>query len=114
MRIDTNFKTVYRDNKAYELMGIARFASMGQGSSTIYQTMANAFCLRVKDDNIIELFTKFRQYRSRIEGDKAAVDTLAMWFDTLLVMSVRDYKPLEKQLDEIYGMKVWPSAEKNI
>ena len=35
-------------------------------------------------------------------------------FDTVLIVGLKDHKPLEKQIDAIFGMKDWPSADRCI
>ena len=39
---------------------------------------------------------------------------LEMLFDAIFVMGLKDYKPLEKKIDEVLSKKVWPSSEQLI
>ena len=59
-------------------------------------------------------FRKFQELRKRIldQPDKDLI--LGKVFDTVLIVGLKDHKPLEKQIDAIFGMKDWPSADRCI
>ena len=58
MRIDIEYEEAYNKNDIIKLLEMARFASMGEGSSTIYQNMAMLMALKIKDSNFFEYVKK--------------------------------------------------------
>ena len=114
MRIEANFQETYNKNDVIGLVNMAQFASMGEGSSTVYQNMAQLMGLKIKDNNFFEFVKLFQQYRRRAnsEMDKAAL--VETFFDTIFIMGLKNYQPLEKELDTIFGSKTWPTADESI
>ena len=53
-------------------------------------------------------------YKKRLSDNKGNEELLNMLFDAIFVMGLKNYKPLEKKIDEVLSQKVWPSTEQLI
>jgi hypothetical protein len=111
MRIEKDYEEAYAKNDILTLFKMSRFASMGEGSNTVYQNMAMLMGLKIKEGNFVEYVKNFQLYRrtANAEGDKAAL--VETFYDTIFIMGLKDYQPLEKELDTIFGSKTWPCAD---
>ena len=114
MRIEDNYAQVYNENNIVALVKMAEFASMGEGSSTIYQNMAMLMGLKISDGKFFEFVKMFQQHRRRAHNEKDKAVLVETFFDTIFIMGLKDYQPLEKELDTIFGSKVWPTADECI
>ena len=76
--------------------------------------MALLVGLKISNGNFFDYCKMYQQYRRRAhtKQDKAVlVETL---FDTIFIMGLKDFQPLEKELNEIFGSKKWPTADQCI
>ena len=64
MRIQVDYEIVYHSNDVVGLLRMAQFASMGEGSSTIYQNMALLMGLKI-NGNFFDYVKMYQQYRRR-------------------------------------------------
>ena len=53
MRIQVDYKAIYHTKDVVGLLRMAQFASMGEGSSTIYQKMAVLMGLKLSNGNFL-------------------------------------------------------------
>ena len=114
MKIDTDFDGAYADNDLLKIVEMAQLYSMGEGSSTTYQTLALLLKHRLVGNDVTGYFRKFQEMRKRILDQPDPDLLLGKVFDTVLIVGLKDHKPLEKQIDAIFGMKDWPTADRCI
>ena len=73
--------------------------------------MAKIIDLKIQNNDWVSYFKLHRSYKKRLCDNKGHAELLDMLFDAIFVMGLKDYKPLEKKIDEVLSEKVWPSTE---
>ena len=51
MRLNPEYEEAYNNNNVVKLIELAQFASMGEGSDTVYQTLAKIIDLRIENND---------------------------------------------------------------
>lgn len=114
MKIDVDFDSVYADNDLMKMMELFQLYSMEEGFSTTYQTLILMLKLYLVGFDVTGYFKKFQDLRKHILDQPDPYLILRKVFDTVLTVGSKDYKPLEKQIDAIFGCNDWPYADKCI
>ena len=66
---------------------------------------------KINGDDLDGYITRFQQLRKATSEGKDKAKVLEMLYDTMFAMGLKDYAPQAKQVDEVFGMKVWPAAD---
>lgn len=75
MRIQVDYEQVYHMNDVVGLLKMAQFASMGEGSSTIYQNMALLMGLKLSN----RIFFKYVKMYNDTRGEPTPSRTKPFW-----------------------------------
>jgi len=111
MKLDPTFEPLYRNNNVIEILRMAEFTSMGEGSSTVYKSIAQLVSNKVAGNDITSYITRYQNLRRTVTEGKDPKTLLEMFCDTVFIMGLKDFAPLAKQIDEVMGKKIWPPAE---
>ena len=68
--------------------------------------------LKLSNGNFLDYVKMYQQYRRRAHTEEDKVILVETLFDTIFIMGLKDFQPLEKQLNETFGSKKWPTAGK--
>ena len=114
IKLDPEYAAAYLDDDIVKIMELAKFASTGEGSASVFQTVTTLLNLKIRGDDFVTYFSKFLEYRHKIKTGRTDGQVVKLVFDSIFVMGARNYAPLQKKIDEILGLPVWPSADTSI